>query len=65
MFLPGDYLSFMVLSSQRSGDEDMAAVDATIINDTDMTLNIKVANEDKGNPRFVVKSTSGDVVIYE
>ncbi|MCM1307658.1 MAG: hypothetical protein NC223_03580 [Butyrivibrio sp.] len=65
MFLPGEYLSFMVLSSQRTGDDDMAAVDATIINDTDMTLNIKIANEDKGNPRFVVKSTSGDVVIYE
>lgn len=65
MFLPGDYLSFIVLSSQRSGDDDIVAVDATIINDTDMTLNIKIANEDKGNPRFVVKSTSGDVVIYE
>lgn len=65
MFLPGEYLSFMVLSSQRVGDDDMVAVDATIVNDTDMTLNIKIANEDKGNPRFVVKSTSGDVVIYE
>ncbi|MBD5157195.1 MAG: hypothetical protein HDT13_06150 [Butyrivibrio sp.] len=65
MFLPGEYLSFMVLSSQREGDDDMVAVDATIVNDTDMTLNIKIANEDKGNPRFVVKSTSGDVVIYE
>lgn len=65
MFLPGDYLSLIVLSSQRTGDDDLAAVDATIVNDTDMTLNIKVVNEDKGNPRFVVKSTSGDVVIYE
>lgn len=65
MFLPGEYLSFMVLSSQREGDDDMVAVDATIVNDTDMTLNIKIANEDKGNPRFVVKSTSGDVKIYE
>ena len=65
MFLPGEYLSFMVLSSQREGEDDMVAVDATIVNDTDMTLNIKIANEDKGNPRFVVKSTSGDVVIYE
>lgn len=65
MFLPGEYLSFMVLSSQRTGDDDMVAVDATIINDTDMTLNIKIANEDKSNPRFVVKSTSGDVVVYE
>ncbi len=65
MFLPGDLLSLLVISSDRVGDDDLAGVDATIINETDMSLKVKITNEDKGNPRFVVKQTDGDVEIFE
>ena len=64
LMLPGEELSMLVISSKRSGNDDKSGVNATIVNDTDMTLKIKIANEDGGNPRFVLKDYTGDVVVY-
>ena len=64
MILPGDELTMLVISSKRAGDDDKSGVNVTIDNETDMTLKIKIANEDSGNPRFVLKDYTGDVVIY-
>lgn len=64
LFLPGDELTMLVISSKRSGNDDKSGASVTIDNDTDMTLKIKVANEDSGNPRFVLKDYTGDVVVY-
>lgn len=64
LMLPGDELSMLVISSKRSGNDDKSGVNATVVNDTDMTLKIKIANEDGGSPRFVLKDYTGDVVVY-
>lgn len=65
MFLPGEMLSLLVISSSRVDEDDLAGIEAYIVNDTDMTLRVKIANEDKGNPRCVIKNTSGEVVVFE
>ncbi len=64
LFIPGDELTMLVISSERLDSDDESGVNVTIDNDTDMTLKIKIANEDGGNPRFVLKDYTGDVVVY-
>lgn len=64
VFIPGDDLTMLIISSERIGEDDLAGVDATIINETDKRLSIKIVNEDNGSPRFVVRSTEGDVVVF-
>lgn len=64
-FVPGSDLSILVMSSSRAGEDDKVGLEATIVNETDMTLNIKVANDDSGKPRFVVKDYTGEVNLYK
>ena len=64
-FDPGNLLSMLIISSPRMSEDDLNGVSATIVNDTDMTLYVKVVNDDESNPRFTLKEKWGDVVIYE
>ena len=64
VFNPGRSLDLIVFSSERESDEDMAGASVTINNETDMTLNIKVVNDDSANPRFNIESASGAVRYY-
>ena len=61
----GNKLSMLVISSERDSIKDNSGANVKIINETDKVFYIKVINEDLANPRFVIKSTTGDVVIYE
>lgn len=63
-FIPGNYLSVLVQSSARTESADVSGALVTIINDTDMTLDVKVINEDEQDPRFNIKETRGDVNVY-
>ncbi len=63
-FIPGNYLSVLVQSSARTESGDASGALVTIVNDTDMTLDVKVINEDEKDPRFNIKETRGDVNVY-
>ena len=64
-FVPGGRLSLRVMSADRNLiGEDENGVKATIINTTDMQLEIKI-DDDKNNPRFTIADKVGDIKIYE
>lgn len=63
-FIPGQNLSLLVIGSERVDDKDNSGARVTIVNDTDMVLYVKVANDDASNPRFELESSSGEVVLY-
>lgn len=64
-FTPGAMLSLYVFGADRSEDgDDMSGADATIVNDTDMTLYVKHI-DDKENPRFKIKEKVGKIEVYE
>lgn len=64
-FNPGNMLSMLVVATDKDGANDKAGANVTLINDTDMTLYIKVSNDDPVNPRFTIKHKSGDIKVYE
>lgn len=63
-FNPGSSLDLLVMSSARTGDNDKTTLNVSIVNDTDMTLNIKVLDDDTSSPRFNIKSRSGKINVY-
>ena len=63
-FDPGEKLSLLVNAANRKNADDKVAVNATIINETDKPLNIKVQNDDKESPRFKIIDRKGKVVEY-
>lgn len=63
-FDPGEKLSLLVNAANRKNADDKVAVNATIINETDKPLNIKVQNDDKESPRFKIINRKGKVVEY-
>lgn len=64
-FTPGDLLSLLIISSPRAGEDDLSGVNFTIANFSDMTLSVKIINEDVDNPRVVVDAILGDVLIFD
>ncbi len=63
-FNPGRSLDLIVFSCERESDDDMSGASVTINNESDMTLNIKVVNDDSARPRFNVESVNGAVKYY-
>ena len=64
-FTPGSMLSLLVVGTDRDPEgEDINGADATIINNTDMKLYVKIVDDDE-NPRFKIREKSGEVVVYE
>ena len=54
----------MVGTDRDPEGEDINGADATIINNTDMKLHVKIVDDDE-NPRFKIREKSGEVVVYE
>lgn len=63
-FKPGDTLDILVLSSERTGNDDKVTVRAEIVNNTDMPLNILVKDDDTTSPRFSVTKKVGEITIF-
>lgn len=63
-FIPGDSLDVLILSSKRLSSDDKSGVEITVINETDMDVNIKVSDDDTSNPRVVFKQNQGIVNTY-
>lgn len=60
----GATLDMLIMSSARLAYDDLTGVELSVVNNTDKTLSIKVANDDKEKPRVDVKSLEGDIVLY-
>lgn len=60
-FNPGQSFDLIVYSSPRADENDRAGARVTIINNSDMTLNIRVLNDDENDPRFRLGDYSGSV----
>jgi Tfp pilus assembly protein PilO len=63
-FEPGSTLDLLVVSSVRSSNNDKVGVKATLVNNSDMQLNVLVSGDDTSSPRFQVVSRTGDIKIY-
>lgn len=64
-FIPGARLSLLVMSTERNSvGDDVNGVKATIVNTTDMELEVKIV-DDKDNPRFTIADKVGSIKIYE
>ena len=61
----GDSLDMLIISKPRVDKDDSTLANVTIINDTDMVLNLAVINDDEDKPRVNIEKTEGNVVIYE
>lgn len=61
----GESLDMVMLSRPRAHKDDTTLANVTIINQSDMPLNIAIVNDDKENPRINIQSTVGTVRFYE
>ena len=63
-FTPGNTLDLLIMSSSRVSNSDLSTIKLNIVNDSDMTLNVKVCNDDSKNPRVKYEGKAGSVNIY-
>lgn len=64
-FMPGVKLSLLINSGNRTSVNDVSGANVILINESDMTLFIKVINDDEGDPRFNVVDKQGDIIIFQ
>lgn len=64
-FLVGETLDVLVVSKERMDANDTCVAMLTVINDSDMTLNLGILNDDSENPRCIIEKTQGKVEIYQ
>lgn len=63
-FDPGKNLNLLVMSSARIDKNDTSGIKLAVINETDMTLNIKILDDDATSPRCRITSKEGKVAVY-
>ena len=64
MFTPvGDSIVFEILSKSRLDANDLAGVDLTIINNSNKVIEVNISDDDKENPRVIVKSEGNAVKV--
>lgn len=61
-FDPGTMIDLKVISSRRYDDNDLSGVNAVLINETDIPMNVRVEYEDANRPRFNVVEQRGNIV---
>jgi hypothetical protein len=64
-FICGDSIDLLIMSSARSGMIDSNEVSLKIINDTDLSINAAIINDDAQSPRINIDETVGTVVFYQ
>jgi hypothetical protein len=56
-------IDLKVISSRRYNDADVSGVNATIINDTDLPMIVRLEYEDVNRPRFNIVEQRGNITI--
>ena len=64
-FIPGNSLDLLIMSSNKLSATDKSGAKITLVNDSDMNLNVKVCNDDNTDPRVTFAGKTGAVTIYE
>lgn len=62
-FIPGEIIDLHVYSAGRVDETDLAGANVTIINNTDLLLDIRIESDDVNNPRFNIVSQTGSISI--
>jgi hypothetical protein len=63
-FEPGEDLTLLIQSSERKDTSDVNGITLSIDNSSDMTLYVKVADDDTAN-RVKITSKAGSVIVYK
>ncbi len=61
-FVPGNFIDIAVYSSARVDSDDKSGANVTIINNTDLPVNIRILVDDSNAPRFNVIDQVGEVL---
>lgn len=64
-FAAGNTLDILIMSSARKTTADKSGADISIINDTDMDLNVKIVDDDATAPRVNIVESTGIVNVYK
>lgn len=64
-FTPGNTLDLLIMSSARISNTDKSGINLTLVNESDLTLNIKACNDDATNPRIKYASKTGSIKIFQ
>lgn len=64
-FTAGDTLDILIMSSARMTTADKSGANISIVNDTDMDLNVKVVDDDATLPRVNITESTGIVNVYK
>ncbi len=56
-------INLEILSSPRVGDKDKVAAKISIVNDTDITVHVKVVDDDTENPRVNIMGKTGAILM--
>lgn len=62
-FVKNDIINFEVLSSPRTSEQDKVATKLNIVNNTDVTLNVNILDDDTENPRVTIMNKTGVMVV--
>ena len=63
--VPGNTLDLLIISSSRISASDKSSINLNLINESDLTLSVKVCNDDLENPRLVYAGKTGSINIYK
>lgn len=64
-FVKNDRIYFEIISSPRVGDNDKVGAKVSIVNNTDLTVNVKILDDDEENPRVSIMGKTGIVAVEE
>ena len=65
VFAPDGAINLEIISSPRVGDKDKVAAKVNVVNNTDLTVNVKVTDEDEENPRVSIMGKTGVIQIED
>lgn len=63
-FTAGETLDLLIMSSARKSSADKSGVDLTVVNETDMDLNIKIVDDDVASPRVNIVERTGIINVF-
>lgn len=59
----GDTIGLSIMSNKRKNDDDLSGINLSIINKTDLKLEVSIENDDPSNSRITFAYLDGDIVI--
>ncbi len=64
-FAAGDTIDLLIMSSARKSSADKSGVNLTLINESDMDVNVKIVDDDVTDPRVEIVDRQGIFNIYD